>query len=97
MISSQELSSAQFGIAPAAILASVFIASEQEGIGHLPAKASRHVYEANEPNYQRDRDTLVLGPKVPFRVGFQHFGLLVQDQPHGPASGNNREGFVRGV
>jgi hypothetical protein len=81
MIAGERLSRTEGARRPAAVLARIVVAREQERVGDLPAEPSRHVNELCESNDERARERKTRGADQPVAVGLDNFGLAVNDQP----------------
>jgi hypothetical protein len=97
VVTSQELAATQMRAVTPAVLATIGITGEQEGVRHLPPEFAGDMYIPNQPN---DRGTWHLPPfgsECPGIVYLENFRFLIQNQPQSPTYRQNREGLEGGV
>ena len=97
VISREAFPMSEIGLASMAILAAVAIASEEECVGDLTAKAAGNVDELDE-SYDRwfgQRQSFASNDVAPVR--FDDLGLAFDDQTKGAPDRDHRERLKRGV
>ena len=97
MVAGQELATSQVVPVAAAVLAGVLVAREQEGVGDLPAEATRNVHEAHKADDRRKRDVAVLRAERTGLLRLENFRLAVQHQAHRATGGYDGQRLVGGV
>ena len=95
VIARECLAWAQFHHRPTAVLAPIVIPRKQEGVRHLPSKASRHVDELRETNDGRTGHRQTLGTDHPVRFGLDDFRLSINDETKRPTHGDHGQGLER--
>src|ERR1043165_290256 len=97
MIARQRLARLELHHVPAAVLAAVMVAREQERVRDLPAEAPRDVNELREANDRRPRQREALGADNAIRIGLDDLSLAVDDQTQSAPHGHHRERLERSV
>jgi len=80
VVAGKRLTHLQLRRVPAAILATIAIASEEEGVRHLPAKAPWHVDELGEADDGRAWHRESLGADDLVLIRFDNFGLAINHE-----------------
>jgi hypothetical protein len=97
VVAREALALPQPGLRPAAVLAGVGIAGEEEGVGDLAPEAAGNMHEADEADDDRARQ---LDARTSYRfvlIGLDDLRLAVDHKPKRTTGGDHREGFERGV
>src|SRR6185437_9941561 len=97
MIARERLPTLERGLFPAAELARVAIAREEERVGHLAAELARHVDEAREANDRRVRNREAFGSNQLVRIRLHDLRLPVQQESERTTYRNHRQRFERSV
>jgi hypothetical protein len=93
VVPGEELTSTQLALVPTTVLARVVVASEEERVRDLSPEAVGHVDVADESDHGGQRHDVILRAETPVRVPLQDLGLSVQDEAHGAARRNDRQGL----
>jgi hypothetical protein len=79
MVPGQTLAVSQFEIAPTAELTPIPVASEEEGVGNLPAELPWHVHEPAETNDRGSWNRNVGTTNYAVTVRLDDLGLAIYD------------------
>src|SRR5256885_1278638 len=97
MIARERLSRLQLHLRTPAILATVAIAREEEGVRHLAPEAARHVDELHEPDDRRARQREPLGADEAPRIALHDLRLAIEHETKRPTHGNHRQRLERRI
>jgi len=79
------------------ILTTVFVAGEQEGVGHLAPKTARDLDEPDKPDHHGSRKTPGLRSVESRLINFESLCLTIDDEPERPPHWQDRKWLKRGV
>ena len=97
VIPCQGLAVSEVSAVPPAVLAGVVVASKQEGVGDLSAKAARNMDVADQPNHHRRRKLGGLRSEWTALVHFEGHRLAIDYEAKGPADRYDRQRLERRV
>ena len=97
VIASQRLAGAQLNSSATAVLTSVAVAGEKEGVGDLTSEAARDVDESRKSDHRRARHSQPLRADKSSLVCFNDLGLAVDDEPERALHRHHRKRLERGV
>jgi len=97
MVARKRLAIAETGAMSTAVLAAVFVAGEQESIGHLSAETPRDFDEPYEPDDQGSRKTLRFRSVESRLIDFERLCLTIDDEPESPPYRQDRKWLKRGI
>src|SRR5690606_15991570 len=97
MVPGQKLTTSEVGAVAAAVLASVAVAGEQEGVGDLAAELAGDVDESFQSYDGRTLEGAAFRMKNAPVIHFEDFGFLVDHEAKCPFDGQNRQRLERRI
>lgn len=97
MIPRQGLAVPEVSAVPPAVLARIVVASKQESVGDLPAKAAWNMDVADQPNHHRRRKLGGFRSEWTVLVHFEGLRLAIDYEAKGPADRYDRQRLERRV
>jgi len=97
VIACERFARLELGHVTAAVLTAIRVAREQERVGDVASKTTRHVHEPRQANDSRARNRQPFGSHDPIVVGLDDFRLTVDHQPQRALHRNHRQWFERRI
>ncbi|MEE8133558.1 MAG: hypothetical protein V3T56_00795 [Gemmatimonadales bacterium] len=91
MVPGQALTVTQLEVASTAELTPIPVASEEEGVGNLPAELPWHVHKPTETNDRGSGNRNVGTTKYAVTVRLDDLSLAIDNEAEGASNGNERE------